>query len=75
MRLVRFRYVACGKIETGVCWPAPGRSTPELDQIRAHLSALMTCRTAADLLVQMFPIDVGKDPETAPPRVESGGRT
>ena len=63
-RLPRFRCVACCKIETGIRWPAHCRSTPELDQLQAHLSALMTYRTAADLLVQMFPIDAGKDPET-----------
>lgn len=69
MRLARFRCVACGKIETGMCWPAHGRSTPELDRIQAHLSALMTYRMAADLLVQIFPIDVGKDPATLRRRV------
>jgi hypothetical protein len=39
-------------------------STPELDRIQAHLSALMTYRTAADVLEQMFPIGVGNDKET-----------
>jgi hypothetical protein len=73
MRLARFGCVACGKIETGMCWPAHGRSTPELDQIQAHLSALMTYRTVADLLVQVFPIDVGKDPETLRRRVLKAG--
>jgi hypothetical protein len=73
MRLPRFRCVACVKIETGLCWPAHGRSTPELDQIQAHLSTLMTYRTAADLLVQMFPIDVGKNPETLRRRVVKAG--
>jgi len=65
--------VACRKIETGNRWPAHCRSTPELQQLEAHLSALMTYRTAADLLVQMFPIDAGKDPETLRRRVLKAG--
>jgi hypothetical protein len=40
------------------------RSTPELDQLQAHLSALMTYRVAAGVLEQMFPIDAGKCHET-----------
>jgi hypothetical protein len=40
------------------------RSTPVPDRLRAHLSALMTYRVAADLLEQRFPIDAGTDPET-----------
>ena len=40
------------------------RSTPKLDRLRAQLSALMTHRTAAALLGQMFPVDAGQDPET-----------
>ena len=73
IRLPRFRCVACCKIETGIRWPAHCRSTPELQQLQAHLSALMTYRTAADLLVQMFPIDAGKDPETLRRRVLKAG--
>jgi len=64
VRLPRFRCAACGGIESGIGWPSHGRSTPELSQLQAHLSALMTYRTAADLLKQVFPIDAGKDPET-----------
>ena len=64
VRLPRFRCVACDGIESGVDWPSYGRSTPELDQLQAHLSALMTHRTAADVLEQMFPVDAGKDHET-----------
>jgi hypothetical protein len=45
-------------------WPLHCRSTPELDRVQAHLSALMTYRTAADVLEQMFPVGVGKDKET-----------
>ena len=38
--------------------------SPELDRLRAHLSALMTYRVSADLLEQMFPVDAGIDPRT-----------
>ncbi len=64
LRLPRFRCAACGGIEAGVGWPSHCRSTPELDRLRAHLSALMTYRTAADVLGQMFPVDAGKHHET-----------
>jgi hypothetical protein len=64
VRLPRFRCAACGGIEAGIGWPSHCRSTPELDQLQAHLSALMPYRVAADLLEQMFPVDAGKDPET-----------
>ena len=63
VRLPRFRCIACDGIESGVDWPSRSRSTPELDRLQAHLSALMTYRTAADVLEQMFPIDAGKDHE------------
>ena len=64
VRLPRFRCPACGGIEAGVGWPSHVRSTPELDRLEAHLCALMTYRTAADLLEQMFPVDAGKHHET-----------
>jgi hypothetical protein len=64
MKLPRFRCARCGGNETGIGWPSHCRSTPELDRLRARLSALMTYRVAADLLEQMFPIDAGTDPET-----------
>jgi hypothetical protein len=64
IKLPRFRCSGCSGIETGTSWPSHCRSTPELDRLRAHLSALMTYRVAADLLEQMFPIDAGTDPET-----------
>ena len=64
VRLARFRCAACGGIETGVGWPPRCRSTPELDRLQAHLCALMTYRTAADVLEQMFPVDAGKHHET-----------
>jgi hypothetical protein len=64
LRLPRFRCAACGRIETGVDWPPHCRSTPELDRLRAHLSALMTYRMSADLLEHLFPVDAGIDPRT-----------
>jgi hypothetical protein len=64
VRLPRFRCTGCGAIEAGVGWPSHCRSTPELDQLQAHFSALMPYRVAADVLRQVFPIDAGKDPET-----------
>jgi hypothetical protein len=64
MRLPRFVCALCGRIETGINWPSHCRSTPELDRLRAHLSALMSYPVAADLLEQMFPVDAGTDPET-----------
>jgi hypothetical protein len=64
VRLPRFQCAACGHIETGINWPSHCRSTPELDRLRAHLSALMSYEMAADLLEQMFPVDAGTDPET-----------
>jgi hypothetical protein len=64
VRLPRFRCAGCGGSEAGHGWPSHCRSTPELDQLQAHLSALMTYRVAADLMAQMFPVDAGNDPET-----------
>jgi hypothetical protein len=64
MRLPRFRCATCCRIETGINWPSHCRSTPELDRLRAHLSALMTYRVSADLLEHMFPVDAGIDPRT-----------
>jgi hypothetical protein len=64
VRLARFRCAGCRCIETGVSWPSHCRSTPELDQLQARLSALMTYRVAADVLRHLLPIDAGKSPET-----------
>lgn len=64
VRLPRFHCATCGGIEAGIRWPLQCRSTPELDPFQAHLSALMTYRTAADVLEQMFPVDAGKNAET-----------
>jgi len=64
VRLPRFRCGRCGGNEAGHGWPSHCRSTPELDQLQAHLSALMTYRVAADVMAQMFPLGAGNDPET-----------
>jgi hypothetical protein len=64
VRLPRFRCTACGTTVVGIDWPSHCRSTPELDRLQAHLSALMTYRTAADVLEQMFPVGTGRDKET-----------
>jgi hypothetical protein len=50
VRLPRFRCAACGGIDGDVGWPSHCRSPLELDRLEAHLCALMTYRTAADLL-------------------------
>src|SRR3982751_5628641 len=59
VRLPRFRCAGCGTIAAGTGWPPHARSTPELDRLRAQLSALLTYRTAAEVLAQMFPVDAG----------------
>ena len=64
VRLPRFRCAGCGAAEAGVGWPSHVRSTPGLDRLRARLSALMTYRTAAEVMAQVFPVDAGVDPET-----------
>ena len=64
VRLPRFRCPGCGRGETGIRWPAHCRSTPELDQLQAHLSALMTYRVAAGVLAHLLPVVAGKSPET-----------
>jgi len=64
IRLPRCCCAACGGSESGISWPSHCRSTPELDRLQAHLCAVMTYRTAADLLAQMFPVDAAKRPET-----------
>ena len=64
VRLPRFRCAGCGGIEAGHGWPSHCRSTPELDQLQAHFSALMTYRMAAEVMAQMFPLDAGTGPQT-----------
>jgi hypothetical protein len=63
-RLPRFRYPDCGHGETGIRWLSYCRSTPELDQSRAHVSALMPYRVAAALLAHLPPVEAGISPET-----------
>jgi hypothetical protein len=64
VRLPRFRCASCGHGETGIGWPSHCRSTPELDQLRAHLSALLPYRVAAGVLAHLLPVETGKNPET-----------
>src|SRR4051812_11646327 len=64
VRLPRFRCGGGGATQPGVEWPPHARSPRERDRRRAQLSALLTYRTAAALLGQMFPVDAGQDPET-----------
>jgi hypothetical protein len=64
LKLPRFLCTGCGCGETGVSWPSRCRSTPELNQQQARLSALMPFRVAADVLQHLLPIDAGKSPET-----------
>jgi hypothetical protein len=64
IRLPRFRCTSCGHGETGVSWLSYCRSTPELDQLRAHISALIPYRVAAGLLGHIWPVDAGTSPET-----------
>ena len=64
VRLPRFRCTTCNRIETNVDWPPRCRSTPEPDQLQAHLSALMTYRVAAGVLQHLLPVDAGRSPET-----------
>ena len=51
---------ACNRIETIAGWASRCRSTPELAQLQAHLSALMTYRVASGVLQHLLPIDAGR---------------
>ena len=64
VRLPRFRCPHCGLGETGIGWLPYCRTTPELDQLRAHVSALMPYRVAAGLLAHVLPVEDGTSPET-----------
>jgi hypothetical protein len=64
LKLPRFLCAGCGCGGTGVSWPSHCRSAPELSQLQARLSALMSYRVAADVLQHLLPIDAGKSPET-----------
>ena len=64
VRLPRFRCPGCGRVEAGIDWPAYCRSTPELDQLHAHLSALLTYWIAAGVLAHLLPVAAGTGHET-----------
>src|ERR1700722_5621109 len=64
LKLPRFLCAGCGCGETGVGWPSHCRSTPELNQLQARLSALMPYRVAVDQQQHLLPVDAGKSPET-----------
>ncbi len=64
VRLPRFRCPGCGHVEAGINWPTYCRSTPELDQLQAHLSALLTYRVAAGVLACLLPVAAGTSHET-----------
>jgi hypothetical protein len=55
IRLPRFRCPECGRSEAGISWPAYCRSSPELDRLQAHLSALLTYRVATGVLAYLRP--------------------
>jgi hypothetical protein len=64
IRAPRFRCARCGHCEVGLRWPSHCHSTPELDQLRAHLSALLPYRVAADVLGYLLPVEAGMHHET-----------
>lgn len=64
LKLPRLLCAGCGCGKTGVSWPSHCRSSPELNQLQARLSALMPDRVAAELLQYLLPIDAGRSPET-----------
>lgn len=64
VRLPRFRCAGCGQTAAGVNWRPHCRSTPELDRLRAYLSALMSYCSAAAVLKALLPVDGGGRPET-----------
>ena len=74
VRLPRFRCPGCGRGETGVSWPAHCRSTPELDQLQAQLSALMTYRVAAGVLAHLLPVAAGASHEALRSRTLAIGK-
>jgi hypothetical protein len=64
VRFPRFRCAGCGHHEAAAGWPSHCRSTPEMDQLQAHLSALMPYRVPADVMMQLLPVDAGMSTET-----------
>src|SRR3954462_5751575 len=67
VRLPRFRCAGCGAAEAGVEWPSHTRSAPELDPLRAELSALMPPRRAAAVRAQRARVEAGADPDALHP--------
>lgn len=64
VRLRRFRCHGCGRTETGTTWPSHCRSTPELEQVQAHLCARLPYRGAAELLQHLLPVEGGRSAKT-----------
>ena len=62
-RLRRWLCADCGRTETGIDWPENCRSTLELNDLHAHLSALLTYRVAAGVLAHLLPLETGTSPE------------
>src|SRR5450631_1648407 len=62
VKLPRLACAGGGCGEAGGGWPSHCRSTPELDQLQARLSALMPYRVAADVMQHLLPIDAGTSP-------------
>jgi hypothetical protein len=65
VKLPRLACAGGGCGETGVGWPSHCRSTPELDQLQARLSALMPYRVAADVLLHLCQSALNIDPLSA----------
>ena len=63
-RLRRWLCGDCGRTETGIAWPENCRSTPELNELHAHLSALLTYRVAGGVLAHLLPVETGTSPQT-----------
>ena len=63
-RLRRWLCADCGRTETGLDWPENCRSTPKLNELHAHLAALLTYRVAAGVLAHLLPVETGTSPET-----------
>jgi hypothetical protein len=64
LRLPRWLCSRCGEAVTGISWPANCRSTPALDELHAHLAALMTYRVATGVLAYLLPVETTTSPGT-----------
>jgi hypothetical protein len=51
--------MALCRLRTDRNWPENCRSTPELNERHAHLSALLTYRVAAGVLAHLLPVETG----------------